>query len=71
MDELLKEYDKYSMGRPLTIFIQRLLRGIPRWRITILEVDGAPAGDKELVFAEDPDREECIRKAMESMKERL
>lgn len=72
MEEFMKVYEAFKGSRPMKMSMVHLDSGIPRWRIMIFETGTAPSGgDMQLLHAEDPSKEECIRKAIENLNRRM
>ena len=72
MDEFVKLYEEYRGSRPMRLIFKRIETGIPRWRAHVFEEGTAPTGgDMELLFAEDVNREECLKKAAAMLRRRI
>lgn len=65
-------YEEFAKLRPLYMSFKEIKTGIPRWRLHVLERGTAPTGgDMELIFIEDPDKAECLRRGIKALKERV
>lgn len=65
-------YEEFSAGKDMIKTFEHIDTGIPRWRIHIFEKHTAPSGgDREMLFAEDPDRDKCLQKAIDLLSTRM
>lgn len=72
MNEFMETYGIFAGSRNLYMSMRELKKGIPRWRIHILEKNTAPnGGDRELLCVEHEDKAECLRIATDRLKRRM
>ncbi len=72
LENFMAVYEELAKLRPLYMSFKEIKTGIPRWRLHVLERGTAPTGgDMELVFIEDPDKAECLRRGIKALKERV
>ena len=72
LDEFMEVYDAASGSRPLYMSLKEIKTGKPRWRIQVLEKSTATiGGDMEIIFAEKPTKEECLREGTRKLKKYL
>lgn len=72
LENFMAVYEEFAKLRPLYVSFKEIKTGIPRWRLHVLERGTAPTGgDMELIFIEDPDKAECLRRGIKALKERV
>ncbi len=72
LDNFMAVYEEFAQLRPLYMSFKEIKTGIPRWRLHVFERGTAPTGgDMELIFIEDPDKAECLRRGIKALKERV
>lgn len=74
MNEFMELFISLAAENPLRLSIEHIKTGIPRWRISISGRDMAILGgsrtDAEILFAEDPSRQQAFEDALERLKKR-
>lgn len=72
LNEFMAVYEEFAQLRPLYMSFKEIKTGIPRWRLHVFERGTAPTGgDMELLCIEDPDKAECLRRGIKTLKERV
>lgn len=72
LDEFMAVYDAFAGSRELYMSLKELTKGIPRWRLHVLEKNTAPnGGDREILCVEHKDKRECLIMATERLKRRM
>lgn len=72
LNEFMAVYEEFAQLRPLYMSFKEITTGIPRWRLHVFERGTAPTGgDMEILFIEDPDKAECLRRGIKTLKERV
>ena len=72
LENFMAVYEEFAKLRPLYMSFKEITTGIPRWRLHVLERGTAPTGgDMEIICIEDPDKSECLRKGIKTLKERV
>lgn len=71
MDEFIKLFEEYRKDRNISLSMEQVQSGISRWRIQAFEHNVVPepyTGDRQVLFAEDADKQICIEKAIRALK---
>lgn len=72
LDEFMAAYDAFAGSRELYMSLKELTKGIPRWRLHVLEKNTAPnGGDREILCVEHKEKRECLRIATQRLKQRM
>lgn len=72
LNEFMAVYEEFAKLRPLYMSFTEITKGIPRWRLHVLEKGTAPnGGDMEILCIEDPDKRECLKRGIKTLKERV
>lgn len=72
IDDFMAVYEEFAKLRPLYMSFKEIKTGIPRWRMHIFVRGTAPSGgDMELLCIEDPDKSKCLKRATNTLKERV
>ena len=72
LDDFMAVYDAFAGSRELYMSLRELTKGIPRWRLHVLEKNAAPnGGDREILCVEHSNKGECLRIDTERLKKRM
>lgn len=72
LDEFMAVYDAFAGSRHLYMSLKELTKGIPRWRLHVLEKNAAPnGGDREILCVEHENKRECLIIATKRLKQRM
>lgn len=72
LDNFMAVYEEFAQLRPLYMSFKKIKTGIPRWRLHVLERSTAPTGgDMEILCIEAPNKAECLRRGIKTLKERV
>lgn len=71
-NDFMAVYEEFARLRPLYMSFKEIKPGIPRWRMHIFVRGTAPSGgDMELLCIEDSDKSKCLKRATNTLKERV
>lgn len=72
LDDFMAVYEEFAKLRPLYMSFKEIKTGIPRRRLHVFERGTAPSGgDMELLCIEDPDKSNCLKRGIKTLKERV
>lgn len=72
LNEFMEVYGAFANDKHLYMSLRELTKGIPRWRLHVLEKNAAPnGGDREILCVEHSNKGECLRIATERLKKRM